>query len=84
MKKTKTLLDEYRFPGFRPLAKVKGKFGDNKVRIITMVRCQKKRFVVVVERFTGLSMIEKRGWSEICHVAMLESISRLKYGGSIV
>jgi len=41
MKKIKRLLDEYRFPGFRPLAVIKGKFGDNKARIIS--KCGSKK-----------------------------------------
>lgn len=40
--KFKRLLDAYRFPCFRPQAKVRGIFGDTKTRVITMVRCSKK------------------------------------------
>lgn len=79
MKKAKKLLDEYRFPGFRPLAVVKGKFGDNKSRIIKLVRLQKKLSVVVAERFLRVSMIEKKSWLGIYPVATLESICRWKY-----
>jgi len=45
MRKTKRLLDEYRFLGFRPNAKIKGKFGDSRARIILLERRQKKRHV---------------------------------------
>ncbi len=79
MKKAKKLLDEYRFPGFRPLAVVKGKFSDNKARIIKLMRLQKKLSAVVVERFLKVSMIEKKSWLGIYLVATLESICQWKY-----
>ncbi|OOP55141.1 MAG: hypothetical protein AYP45_16460 [Candidatus Brocadia carolinensis] len=41
MRKKKRLLDEYRFPGFRPKAEIKGIFGDSKARVIRLVRTQK-------------------------------------------
>ncbi len=69
MKKIKKLLDEYRFPGFRPLAVVKGKFGDNKARIVQLIRRQKKLFAGVAELFIAVSMIAKQKSPEICLVA---------------
>lgn len=74
MKKNKKLLDEYRFPGFRPLAVVKGKFGDNKARIVQLARHQKKLFAVVAELRAEVSMTEKLGRSGICLAAMPEFI----------
>lgn len=41
MRKTKRLLDEYRHPGCRPRAKLKGKFGDRQARVIVLERRQK-------------------------------------------
>lgn len=84
MKKTKRLLDEYRFPGFRPLSAVKGKFGDNKARIIKLVRLQKKRFAAVAARPTRASMTGKPGWSGIYPAVMPEFILKSRYGGSTV
>lgn len=84
MKKNKKLLDEYRFPGFRPLATIKGKFGDNKARIIRLVRRQKKLFADVAELFIEVSMTAKPDWSGICPAATPESILKLKRGGLIV
>lgn len=84
MKKTKKLLDEYRFPGFRPLAVIKGKFGDNKARIIQSVRRQKKLHAVVAERFIIASTTGKLNWSEIYPAAMPESIWQWKCGGLTV
>ena len=74
MKKTKRLLDEYRFPGFRPEPIVKGKFGDHKARVIQLVRRQKKLFAEFAERFIEVSMIKKSELSGICPVATPEFI----------
>jgi hypothetical protein len=41
MGKKVRLLDEYRFPGFRPKAEIKGIFGDSKARVIRLVGTQK-------------------------------------------
>lgn len=84
MRKIKKLLDEYRFPGFRPKAAIKGKFGDNKARIIQLIRCQKKLSAAVVEQGAGASMIGKPGLSEICLAVMQESIWRLRCAGLTV
>ena len=40
--KRKRLHDAYRFPGFRPLEKTRGVFGDPKARVVMLVRCSKK------------------------------------------
>jgi hypothetical protein len=77
MKKNKKLLDEYRFPGFRPLAVVKGKLGDNKARIVQLVRRQKKLFAGVAELFIAVSMIAERKLPEICLAATLEFMRSL-------
>lgn len=84
MKKNKKLLEEYRFPGFRPLAIIKGKFGDNRARIIQLVRRQKKLFVAVAGLFHEVSMTIKPKLLGICLVAMLESIWKLKRDESTV
>jgi len=42
MKQKKTLLDEYRFPGCRPRARLKGVFGDPLAQVVALVRTQKK------------------------------------------
>jgi hypothetical protein len=68
MRKTKRLLDEYRFPGFRPVAKIKGKFGDSQARIIPLKRSQKKQPVPVVEQFIKVITIAKHDLFVICHV----------------
>ncbi len=68
MKKNKRLLDEYRFPGFRPVAKIKGKFGDSRARIITLNRRQKKQHVASVEPFIKGIMTTKQDLFVIYHV----------------
>ena len=65
---TKRLLDEYRFPGFRPNAKIKGKFGDSKARIIPLKRRQKKQHVAVAEQSIKAIMITKHDLFAIYHV----------------
>ena len=81
MKKSKKLLDEYRFPGFRPRAKLKGIFGDSQARVIALERRQKKTFVVVAEPFIGVFMTAKHGKFGTCLVAGSGSIWEWKYAG---
>ena len=66
MKKQRRLLDEYRFPGFRPRAKIRGLFGDPKARIIRLDRTQKKRFVDVAEPCIEVITIKASDGYEIC------------------
>lgn len=84
MRKIKRLLDEYRFPGFRPQAKLKGIFGDNRARIITLLRSQKKLYAVTVGQLTRVFMTEKLDESGTCLAVMPGFIWRLKYVESIV
>ena len=84
MRKTKRLLDEYRFPGFRPVAKIKGKFGDSKSRIIPLKRRQKKQLVAVAEQFTKAIMTAKHDLFVIYHVVASGFIWRWTYAVSSV
>lgn len=54
MGKKRKLLDEYRFPGFRPRAEIQGVFGDPKARVIRLKRTQKKQYAGNVARFIGI------------------------------
>lgn len=74
MRKTKRLLDEYRFPGFNPVAKIKGKFGDSNARIITLKRRQKKRDVAVAVLVIEAIMTTKHDLFVICPVVLNEFI----------
>lgn len=84
MKKINKLLDVYAFPGFRPLTAVKGIFGDNKARIITLKRRQKKLFAAAAALPIKASTTERSGGSGICPAAMSGFIWNLKCGGSTV
>jgi hypothetical protein len=68
MRKTKRLLDEYQFPGFHPVAKIKGKFGDSKACIITLKRHEKKQDVAVAGVSIEAIMITNHDLSGIYHV----------------
>jgi len=50
MAKFKLLHDLYRFPGFVPLAGIRGIFGEPLAVVIPLKRRRKKRFVAAVER----------------------------------
>ena len=51
-RKSRRILDAYRFPFFRPLEKIRGIFGDSKARIITLVRRSKKQSATPVAERT--------------------------------
>jgi len=82
MGKNRKLLDEYRFPGFRPMAKIKGVFGDPKARVITLRRTQKKRYAAVAERHIEAITTRRRDAYEICLAGMPEYIWKWKCGES--
>jgi hypothetical protein len=84
MEKRRRLLDEYRFPGYRPKAEIRGVFGDPRARVIRLERAQKKRFVAVVVWFTGATTTRRYGGSEIYPVGMPGFIWRWRFGGSFV
>jgi hypothetical protein len=52
-KRSKRLLDAYRFAGFRPLEQVRGIFGDPKARVVTLVRRSKKPAAAPAGACTG-------------------------------
>lgn len=62
MKKNRRLTDSYKFSGFQPYQKVKGKFGDQKSLVITMKRVQKKLFAQTVYILPKVFMTGKPGW----------------------
>ncbi len=61
MEKQRRLLDEYRFPGYRPKATIRGVFGDPRARVIQLKKTQKKRYAVVVGRFIGVITTRRFG-----------------------
>jgi hypothetical protein len=81
MGKKRQLVDEYRFPGFRPEARIKGEFGDPKARIIRLERTQKKQSVDVVGKHTAIITTRRYDESGIYHVGMQGFICRWRFGG---
>lgn len=70
MGKNRSLQDEYRFPGFRPKAGIKGVFGDSKVRVIKLERTQKKQYVELVAEGIGAITTRRNDLSEIYPAGM--------------
>jgi hypothetical protein len=83
MKKTRRLVDEYQYPGFRPSSKIKGVYGDSNAVMIRLVRRQKKRHVDVAERVRATFMIIKPRGFETCPVAISGFIWPWRFGGWI-
>lgn len=81
MVKKRRLLDEYRFPGFRPRAAIKGIFGDPKARVIELKRRQKKVLAEAAELFAKVSTITKHAECRTYHAGKQEFIWMWKYGG---
>ena len=80
MRKRRSLLDEYRFPGFRPKAAVKGIFGDPKARVIRLERTQKKRYAVHAAKHIEVITTRQRGVYGICPAGMPGYIWKWKCG----
>lgn len=59
MKKNKTILELFSFPGFKAKNFLKGKFGDHKVRIVMLHRQKKPLHVQNVANGIQHFMIEK-------------------------
>jgi len=82
MEKSRRLLDEYRYPGFRPMAKIKGVFGDPKARVITLRRTQKKRYAAVAVQCIKAITTRRRDAYGIFLAGMPGYIWNWKYDGS--
>lgn len=81
MVKKRRLLDEYQFPGFRPMSKILGIFGDPKARVVSLKRSQKKRHVVAaVPCITVITTRQCDGYG-ICPVGMPGSTWKWKSDG---
>ena len=61
LRKRRRLQDAYRFPGFQPLATVRGVFGDPQVRIVQLVFRRKKRRVASAGKPMGRSTVSGPG-----------------------
>jgi hypothetical protein len=82
MGKKRRLLDEYRFPGFRPRSEVQGIFGDPRARIIRLERTQKKQHAAVAEPFIGVITTKQHDVYGICPVEMRGYTWKWKSGES--
>jgi len=82
MEKQRRLLDEYRFPGDRPRAEIRGVFGDPRARVIHLERTRKKRYAGVAEQSIGAITTRRCAGYGIYPVGMLGSIWRWRCGGS--
>ena len=80
MQKAKRLQDEYRFPGYRPQATIKGIFGDPEARVVVLRRRQKKRFAGVAATLNGVFTTAKPDESEIYRVVRNEYLWKWKSG----
>jgi hypothetical protein len=69
MGKIKRLQDVYRFPGFGPLAQVRGVFGDPYAVVITLRRRRKKHSAVSADLPIAPSTISVLGGCAICPAA---------------
>ncbi len=68
MGQQRRLQDVYQFAGLRPLATVRGVFGDPKARIVVLVRRRKKRHVASAGAGTAVTTIGDAGWCGTCRV----------------
>ena len=78
----KRLQDVYRFPGFVPLAQVRGVFGDPYAVVITLRRRRKKRAAVFVDAPIALSTISVPAVCAICPVATSGLTWSCRFAGS--
>lgn len=81
--KRRRLADAYTFPGFRPLQRVQGMFGDPKARLVALVRRGKKRSAALAGRHTVAGTTEGRGGCGICPAPITESTSMWRFVESI-
>jgi hypothetical protein len=82
MGKLRRLQDVYRFPGFIPMAEVRGLFGDPWAVVITLRRRRKKHAAGCVDGVAALSTINGHDASATSPVATDGSTSVFRYAGS--
>ena len=84
MAKFKQLLDLYRFPGFVPLPRIRGVFGDLRAVVITLRRRRKKRSATSAVKRTGPTTTSGLGVPGISPVATSVSTLPILCAGSNV
>ena len=80
-KKSKRLLDAYRFAGLRPLQQLVGVFGDAHARVVRLVRRSKKRPVAAVAGYTEDGTTALPGVPAICPAGPIASTSSSRCAG---
>jgi hypothetical protein len=83
MAKFKLLHDLYRFPGFVPLPRIRGIFGEAAAVLVALRRRRKKRCVASVARPTGAITTSGRAGSATSPAATNASTSTSNSAGSI-
>lgn len=79
--KLRRLSDAYRFAGFRPLAMVKGIFGDPQARLVSLIRRGKKQSAVVAVRRRRAGTTAAIDEFGICPVVVIAFTWRWKFAG---
>jgi hypothetical protein len=74
MRKRETLLNEYRFSGYNPIAELTGFFGDPKARVIQLNRIQKKQYAEIAALRIGAITTRRYGIFGIYPVELQEYI----------
>jgi hypothetical protein len=77
----KSLLDAYKFHGFRTSKAAKGMFGDKVALVLTLSRRSKKVGAPNVADFIGAGMIGRPGWFGIFHAVIGACTLRLRPAG---
>ncbi len=76
------LADAYTFPGFRPLQRVHGLFGEPGARLVTLVRRGKKRSAEAVAQCIAVGTTAGAVGCEICPAPVSAFTSIWRYVGS--
>ena len=78
--KRRRLADAYTFPGFRPLERVQGLFGDPRARLITLARRGKKQSAAGAVRRTAPGTTADGAGCGICPVPINAFTSIWRFG----
>lgn len=81
--KHRRLADAYTFPGFRPLQRVQGLFGEPGARLITLVRRGKKHSAVPAVRHIAAGTTAGADGYGICPAPIIAFTSIWRCAGSI-
>lgn len=77
------IIEVYRFPGFRPLGRVRRADDDDGGVVVALERRRKKRSVDVAGRTRAVGTISVLDWFETWRAAIGECFSRFRFAGLI-